>query len=81
MTLCQYNMLDAFVSMLVAFLALGLLLHKVLWPIAGRVINALYENEVFKNKKLLLGVAVPLLVIAVPQSAHLLELFKKVGSE
>ena len=50
--------------------------HRVRWPVAGRLLNALYEWKIFANKTVQLSIGLGCLVFAIPQAGTILKAFK-----
>jgi hypothetical protein len=52
------------------------LMHRLLWPIVGRSLNALYEWEILKSRTTQFTLGIGCLVFAIPQLGAILKQFK-----
>jgi hypothetical protein len=60
------NVFDALVVASVCLVGLWLLLHRLIWPPASRVVWAVLRYDVLGRKRLLASIAVALVVLAIP---------------
>ncbi len=65
---CVFNTLNLLTTLLGFVLALAVLLHRMLWPLLQRPLYALQRYGVIRNKKLLWGLGISLLLLTPPGS-------------
>ena len=68
------NIIDAFIALAFIGIAVMMLLHRLLWPIAERPLHALYRYRLFsEQKKIVFFAGVALICLAAPQTGERLE--------
>lgn len=70
------NVFTLLASLSVFIVTLFALMHRLLWPVLGRLINAMYEWKILTSRTVQLSVGLACLVFAIPQFGALLKHFQ-----